>query len=1192
MFRQARLKRTRRTESGVSMKRKRNILFFMVALAMVVGLSTVYAAELVSKASDGTPGNQIVDINRSPSISDDGRFVAFATFATNLGPVDTNGVRDVYVHDRVLGTNELVSIDSQGNQANLDCWQPIISGDGRFVAFASHADNLVPGHLFGSRDIFVHDRQLHTTEMVNLDNQGNQAASSTGGADVLDITPDGRYVVFWSDNPYVVEDTGQRDVYVRDRVLGITERISVNSQGTQQALGNADFHAAISADGRFVAFASTATNLGPNEPTTLHDVYVRDRATQTTERVSNNYLDPTFPGDSSSYVTDMSHDGRFVVMQSSATDLVPGDSNLSIFDIFVHDRSTGLTELVSVDSFGNAADGHSFNPAGVAASISGDGRFVTFQSAATNLVANDTNGRQDIFLRDRNAGTTVRLSLGPLGVQADGNSVLPRITPDGKVIAFHSLARNLVEGQTILHRQVYVANNGAANEPPVADAGGPYSVSEGGSVTVTGSGSSDPEGETLTFDWDLDNNGTFETPGQDVPLSALDTADGPAVRTVQLQVTDAEGATAVDSATVTIVNVAPMVGPITGLPVTPTPLTTAVTPTADFTDPGVLDTHTVVWDWGDGTTSAGTVSEANGSGVASGSHLYQAAGTYVVSCTVTDKDGASSTCPPFDSVEVFDPNANNAPLAEAGGPYSVMEGGAVTLQGSGSDPDNDPLTYAWDLDNNGTFETPGQNVSFSGVNTSDGPTSAIVQLQVRDDEGATAVDSATVNIVNVAPTVAAIAGLPLTPTPLTTAVTPTADFTDPGVLDTHTVVWDWGDGTTSAGTVSEANGSGVVSGSHLYQAVGTYVVSCTVTDKDGAASTCPPFDAVEVFDPNANHVPLADAGGPYTVLEGGAVSLQGSGSDPDNDPLTYAWDLDNDGTFEMPGQTVSFGGAQTSDGPASHIVQLQVTDAKGAMAVDAATVEILNVAPSVGAITDLPIDPTPLTTMFSPSADFTDPGIMDTHTVVWDWGDGTTSAGTVEEVDGSGTVFGSHVYQVPGIYPVSCTITDKDGASASCAPFEYLVVYDPKGGFVTGGGFIVSPEGAYVAEPSLTGNATFGFVAKYQKGKSTPIGQTQFQFHATNFNFHSSEYEWLVVAGARAQFKGTGSVNGVDGFGFMLTAIDGQLPGGGDVDKFRMKVWELSTDNLIYDNELGESDDADPTTEVTQGSIVIHKSKK
>ena len=155
-----------------------------------------------------------------------------------------------------------------------------------------------------------------------------------------------------------------------------------------------------------------------------------------------------------------------------------------------------------------------------------------------------------------------------------------------------------------------------------------------------------------------------------------------------------------------------------------------------------------------------------------------------------------------------------------------------------------------------------------------------------------------------------------------------------------------------------------------------------------------------------------------------------------------------------------------------------------------------------------------------------------------------------------------------------------------------FAVYDPNGGFVTGGGWIDSPVGAYLMDPTLTGKANFGFVSKYQKGATTPVGETEFQFKAGDLNFHSSAYEWLVIAGARAQYKGTGTINGGGNYGFILTAIDGQIVGGGGVDKFRMKIQNKTTGEIVYDNQVGASDDAILTTSVGGGSIQIQAGKK
>jgi hypothetical protein len=172
-------------------------------------------------------------------------------------------------------------------------------------------------------------------------------------------------------------------------------------------------------------------------------------------------------------------------------------------------------------------------------------------------------------------------------------------------------------------------------------------------------------------------------------------------------------------------------------------------------------------------------------------------------------------------------------------------------------------------------------------------------------------------------------------------------------------------------------------------------------------------------------------------------------------------------------------------------------------------------------------------------------------------------------------------------------LTDDD-TGADRVIYQYVVVYDPNGSFVTGGGTINSPPGAYPPDPSLVGMANFGFVSKYQKGATVPTGHTEFQFHTAGLDFKSTQYDWLVIAGARAQFKGTGTIKGMDGnYRFFLTAIDGQVNGGGGSDKFRIRIWDESAGEIpIYDNQLDAPDDSEPTTIIQNGSIVIHSKGK
>ncbi|MBI3303649.1 MAG: PKD domain-containing protein [Deltaproteobacteria bacterium] len=233
-----------------------------------------------------------------------------------------------------------------------------------------------------------------------------------------------------------------------------------------------------------------------------------------------------------------------------------------------------------------------------------------------------------------------------------------------------------------------------------------------------------------------------------------------------------------------------------------------------------------------------------------------------------------------------------------------------------------------------------------------------------------------------------------------------------------------------------------------------------------------------------------------------------------------------------------------------------------------------------------PVAPVQVNTPISVSADFIDQDPLSTPTATWDWGDNSTSPGIVDDIASS--VSGNHVYTTAGVYTVTLTVTNQDGCSGQ-AVFQFVVVYDPSAGFVTGGGWIDSPVGAYTLNFSLAGKATFGFVSKYQKGATVPTGQTEFQFRVANLNFHSTSYQWLVIAWPKAKYKGSGTINNSGDYGFMLTATDGQVNGGGGVDKFRIKIWDKATSTVVYDNQLNDPEDADATDAIEGGSIVIHK---
>ncbi|HEX9092974.1 MAG TPA: hypothetical protein VF902_03240, partial [Coriobacteriia bacterium] len=374
-------------------------------------------------------------------------------YAGNLVPDDTNSERDVFVRDRVTGGTTRVSVSSTGGQGNdfAGSAYPCISADGRYVAFGSGASNLVVGDTNGVWDVFVHDRVTGATTRVSVDSSGTQGNGHSGNDtsyESISISADGRYVAFWSGaSNLVANDTNmQSDVFVHDRVTGATTRVSVDSSGAQ---GNASSHApSISSDGRYVAFESNAGTLVANDTNGQTDIFVHDRATGATTRVSVHSSGSQ--GDNTSNAPSISSDGRYVAFSSFASNLVGSDTN-GMMDVFVHDSVTGATTRASVDSSG--AQG---NASSSAVSVSSDGRFVAFSSYASNLVAGDTNGTPDVFVHDSITGATTRVSIDSSGAQGDATSPFLSISSDGRCVAFESDASNLVAGDSNGQRDVFI----------------------------------------------------------------------------------------------------------------------------------------------------------------------------------------------------------------------------------------------------------------------------------------------------------------------------------------------------------------------------------------------------------------------------------------------------------------------------------------------------------------------------------------------------------------------------------------------------------------------------------------------------------------------------------------------------------------------------------------------------------------
>ncbi|MFO7697047.1 MAG: hypothetical protein R6X16_07810 [Anaerolineae bacterium] len=406
---------------------------------------------IVSRASDGTLGNDWSYLEAGRSLSGDGRFVAFYSKASNLVPGDENISHDVFVHDRRTGTTTLVSATPQGCAGNWSSEWPSISYDGRYVAFYSRSSDLVVDDANGyTYDIFVRDLAAGVTSLASISSTGEQG---DGNSQSPSVSSDGRYVAFQSEAYNLVPDdtgTGYTQIYVRDRVAETTTIVSVHSDGTHA--NGRSYGPDISHDGRYVAYESYATNLVDGDTNGAADIFVHELATGETRRVSLSSTGAEANANSST--ARISYDGHFVVFTSSASNLVTGDTN-GVADVFLHDLVTQETQRVSLSSEGIEGDGQSTAPA-----ISADGRYVSFMTMARNLVPGVVSTTYQVYLRDLQAGETRCISCTLEGLPGNGFSAAPALSGDGRVAAFHSLATNLVAGDTNATYDVFVSDRG------------------------------------------------------------------------------------------------------------------------------------------------------------------------------------------------------------------------------------------------------------------------------------------------------------------------------------------------------------------------------------------------------------------------------------------------------------------------------------------------------------------------------------------------------------------------------------------------------------------------------------------------------------------------------------------------------------------------------------------------------------
>jgi Tol biopolymer transport system component len=438
-----------------------SLVFALLFLILLPFQAHAFRIERVNLASDESQANGRTE---DCDISADGKFVAFESGATNMVTGDNEGHWDIFVRDRINGTTERVSVRNADPSAgaNADSRKPSISGDGRYVAFYSYASDIT-GYVGGYANIYVRDRLSATTELASETATGTPGYGGNGGSYNPSISADGRYVAFDSTATDLGPGGGTNsDIFVRDLVADSTTLVTAGTTPNGGGGNQPSEDPSISDDGRFVAFVSQATDLfnrDYNVSGTYYDIWVWDRQDSSMTLVSYGGSMGGYYGGygGSSSSPSISSDGRYVAFQSYATNLVPNDIRGNR-DIFVRDMDTGTTTRVSV-SIDPGYAGYGGNNSSNFPVISPDGRYVVFASRASDLVPDDTNGTYDMFVRDLKRGVTTLVSKNRAGEQGNGPSEAygGGLSTDGRYVAFTSQADNLVEGDTNSDIDVFVA---------------------------------------------------------------------------------------------------------------------------------------------------------------------------------------------------------------------------------------------------------------------------------------------------------------------------------------------------------------------------------------------------------------------------------------------------------------------------------------------------------------------------------------------------------------------------------------------------------------------------------------------------------------------------------------------------------------------------------------------------------------
>jgi Tol biopolymer transport system component len=765
--------------------------------AQTTTLVSTHDVNLPSLTGNGSTDLQPIT-NQLPQISTDGRYFVFTTGASNLVPGQNNGQTDIFVADSSTGKLTLASVNQAGTgSGNGGSQRPVLSADGRYVAFDSFATDLIslPDNNPGT-DVFERDLASGTTTLISINMKGTATGAGTSAGPV--ISPDGRFVAFQSNSPDLTSNPDPHftwNIFLRDTVAGTTTLVSVNPSGAAGNAWSGNYH--ITPDGRYVVFQSNASDLVPGDTNGYSDVFVRDLVAGTTTLVSVN-SSGTGPGNGASDNAQITPDGRFVVFESSASNLVPGGTS-GATNVYVRDLLTGTTTLVNMNQAGTGAG----NAAAQDPSISTDGRYVAFDSTASDLVVGDTNGVSDVFVRDLVAGTTTLVSVNTAGTASgDGPSQYPTLSPDGSHVAFASAASNLVTGDTngtyenvflrdlatgtttlldshasksgsLLDQEFALSADGQhaalsasgddlsagdynyfqdvylwGNAPPVAQPGGLYSVPEGGSVTLDGSGSKDPDDAIVSYAWDTKYDGsnfTVDATGAKPTFSASN-LDGPQTLTVALRVTDQFGLSSIATTTITVTNVPPTATLTNDGPVTAgNPVTVAF---SNASDPSSADSQ-AGFTYSFALTPAGLATNYASAGNASSAQFtFDTSGSYTLYGRIFDKDNGFT-----DYTTIVTVNPGTASQFSISVPVSSTAGSAFSVTVTALDAFNNVATgYTGTVEftsSDGQATLPG-NYTFTGSDAGVHTFTNGVTLDTAGNQTVTATDSVTASIMGAA----------------------------------------------------------------------------------------------------------------------------------------------------------------------------------------------------------------------------------------------------------------------------------------------------------------------------------------------------------------------------------------------------------------------------------------------------------